>query len=98
MNKQNYPLIIIKYAPYLFLCLRLISTVDQAPRWGGGLAFITTLVSNSVDADQTASPDLSLHCTGVSVRKLRKTRMMFIKHYAPNRCLCIKVAKSTMFN
>ena len=21
------------------------------------------------------------------------TRMMFIKHYAPNRCLCIKVAK-----
>ena len=27
-----------------------------------------------------------------------KTRMMFIKHYAPNRCLCIKVAKSTMFN
>ena len=26
------------------------------------------------------------------------TRMMFIKHYAPNRCLCIKVAKSTMFN
>ena len=27
-----------------------------------------------------------------------KTRMMFIKHYAPNRCLCIKVAKSTMCN
>ena len=26
------------------------------------------------------------------------TRMMFIKHYAPNRCLCIKVAKSTMCN
>ena len=23
-----------------------------------------------------------------------KTRMMFIKHYAPNRCLCIKVAHS----
>ena len=23
---------------------------------------------------------------------------MFIKHYAPNRCLCIKVAKSTMCN
>ena len=23
-----------------------------------------------------------------------KTRMMFIKHYAPNRCLCIKVANS----
>ena len=22
------------------------------------------------------------------------TRMMFIKHYAPNRCLCIKVADS----
>ena len=22
--------------------------------------------------------------------------MMFMKHYAPNRCLCIKVAKSTM--
>ena len=22
------------------------------------------------------------------------TRMMFIKHYAPNRCLCIKVANS----
>ena len=28
----------------------------------------------------------------------QKTRMMFIKHYAPNRCLCIKVAKSTMCN
>ena len=27
-----------------------------------------------------------------------ETRMMFIKHYAPNRWLCIKVAKSTMFN
>ena len=26
------------------------------------------------------------------------TRMMFIKHYAPNRSLCIKVAKSTMCN
>ena len=26
------------------------------------------------------------------------TRMMFIKHYAPNKCLCIKVAKSTMCN
>ena len=24
--------------------------------------------------------------------------MMFIKHYAPNRCLCTKVAKSTMCN
>ena len=23
------------------------------------------------------------------------TRMMLIKHYAPNRCLCIKVANST---
>ena len=23
-----------------------------------------------------------------------RTRMMFIKHYAPNRCLCIKVANS----
>ena len=23
-----------------------------------------------------------------------ETRMMFIKHYAPNRCLCIKVANS----
>ena len=23
-----------------------------------------------------------------------KTRMMFIKHYAPHRCLCIKVANS----
>ena len=30
--------------------------------------------------------------------KLNETRMMFIKHYAPNRCLCIKVAKSTMCN
>ena len=28
----------------------------------------------------------------------QKTRMMFIKHYAPNRCLCIKEAKSTMCN
>ena len=27
-----------------------------------------------------------------------QARMMFIKHYAPNRCLCIKVAKSTMCN
>ena len=32
------------------------------------------------------------------IKKLVQTRMMFIKHYAPNRCLCIKVAKSTMFN
>ena len=27
---------------------------------------------------------------------MNRTRMMFIKHYAPNRCLCIKVAKSTI--
>ena len=26
--------------------------------------------------------------------KVKSTRMMFIKHYAPNRCLCIKVANS----
>ena len=25
---------------------------------------------------------------------INETRMMFIKHYAPNRCLCIKVANS----
>ena len=31
-------------------------------------------------------------------KKQIRTRMMFIKHYAPNRCLCIKVAKSTMCN
>ena len=30
--------------------------------------------------------------------KSKKTRMMFIKHYAPNRCECIKMAKSTMCN
>ena len=30
--------------------------------------------------------------------KKKKTRMMFIKHDAPNRCLSIKVAKSTMCN
>ena len=28
------------------------------------------------------------------MKKQLRTRMMFIKHYAPNRCLCIKVAKS----
>ena len=27
-------------------------------------------------------------------RKKRETRVMFIKHYAHNRCLCIKVANS----
>ena len=27
-------------------------------------------------------------------QKQTVTRMMFIKHYAPNRCLCIKVANS----
>ena len=32
------------------------------------------------------------------VKIQKKTIMMFIKHYAPNRCLCIKVAKSTMCN
>ena len=26
------------------------------------------------------------------------TRMMFIKHYVPNRCLCINVTKLTMCN
>ena len=31
-------------------------------------------------------------CFGAYVTKV--TRMMFIKHYAPNRCLCIKVANS----
>ena len=30
--------------------------------------------------------------------KSEETKMMFIKHYAPNRCFCIKVAKSTMCN
>ena len=34
----------------------------------------------------------------LNVLKRIGTRMMFIKHYAPNRCLCIKVAKSTMCN
>ena len=29
---------------------------------------------------------------------VHQPRMMLIKHYAPNRCLCIKVAKSTMCN
>ena len=29
-----------------------------------------------------------------TVQNDTKTRMMFIKHYAPNRCLCIKVAYS----
>ena len=28
------------------------------------------------------------------MRTEQPTRMMFIKHYAPNRCLCIKVANS----
>ena len=28
-------------------------------------------------------------------REITQTRLMFIKHYAPNRCVCIKVAKST---
>ena len=28
------------------------------------------------------------------VTRIMLTRMMFIKHYAPNRCLCIKVANS----
>ena len=32
------------------------------------------------------------------IKGKNETRMMFIKHYAPNRCLCIKVAKSTMCN
>ena len=28
---------------------------------------------------------------------VRVTRLMFIKHYAPNRCLCIKVANNVQF-
>ena len=35
---------------------------------------------------------MSTHNIG-SYREAIKTRMVFIKHYAPNRCLCIKVAK-----
>ena len=30
----------------------------------------------------------------VSATKFIETRKMFMKHYAPNRCLCIKVANS----
>ena len=29
-----------------------------------------------------------------SISETKSTRMMFINHYAPNRCLCIKVANS----
>ena len=32
--------------------------------------------------------------TLTTMRTQQPTRMMFIKHYAPNRCLCIKVANS----
>ena len=35
--------------------------------------------------------DSCVHCQDL---KIERTRMMFIKHYAPNRCLCIKVANS----
>ena len=31
---------------------------------------------------------------GISLLDVLGTRMMFIKHFAPNRCLCIKVANS----
>ena len=37
----------------------------------------------------------SARCAQVSFYiEIIDTRMMFIKHYAPNRCLCIKVANS----
>ena len=32
--------------------------------------------------------------TELAALERMKARMMFIKHYAPNRCLCIKVANS----
>ena len=34
------------------------------------------------------------HINQLVVTFSTETRMMFIKHYAPNRCLCIKVANS----
>ena len=37
---------------------------------------------------------MSLSGTCPEPWKEKLTRMMFIKHYAPNRCLCIKVANS----
>ena len=37
---------------------------------------------------------LQFHYGTYKIPKENKTRMMFIKHYAPNRCLCIKVANS----
>ena len=43
----------------------------------------------------THSLELSLNR---SLETNEQTRMMFIKHDSPHRCLCIKVAKSTMFN
>ena len=55
-----------------------------------GLAKEYDMEQSDVHAAQTVD--------GSHMKILGKTRMMFIKHYAPNRCLCIKVAKSTMCN
>ena len=49
---------------------------------------------NSVDPETKASPALILFGRPIRDAIPIPTRMMFIKHYAPNRCLCIKVANS----
>ena len=38
--------------------------------------------------------DLDLQYSHTFINSISLTKMMFIKHYAPNRCLCIKVANS----
>ena len=43
-------------------------------------------IVNRLECAESVHLVREFHCTKV-------TRMMFIKHYAPNRCLCIKVAK-----
>ena len=66
--------------------------------------FVPNLIILSlVVAKKSSTEDVHMHYIGVrdgKIENLKKKEklLMFMKHYAPNRCLCIKVAKSTMCN
>ena len=77
----------------LFAAINEVNIVDLSATLVLRLSVLTFALFAAIN--EVNIVDLSASCiTGISA----DTRMMFIKHYAPNRCLCIKVAKSTMCN
>ena len=71
-------------------------SLDSTPcKTQTALPCVTQTPSNKTP---TTQPCVTQNLSIQSTSNTQPTRLMFMKHYAPNRCLCIKVAKSTMCN